>query len=507
MVSADARAWTLFDSSMTVPRDFREYAYAFVVAGFLASVATALASLTGYMFPALLFLMAVVIAGIRWKRGPVLALATLSALAWNFLFIPPRFTLHIEKPEDVFMFCIFFVVALSMGHLTSRLHQRERALKERQMETEVLLKVVRTAAFETEINHGLEAAVRLIGETLNTPVSLLIRDSSGSLSSHTGSEFPVPSESEWQRIRDLHREAGSAPLYLNDKGGRTVWRALVTPRGCFGVMGFRMPTQGAGYGEELVRLQEAMCLQVAMVVEKEHLLAAQRHAAILAESERLQRILFDSVSHELKTPIAIIRAALDGLPQGNPMVAEIDQAGKRLQRIVDDFLEMTRVESASIAVQREWTEVSDILEAAKESVVLERTGRELLENGFQELPLLRLDARLLARALGNLLQNALMYSPAETAVEIEADYSGGVLCLRVKNRGKGIPETERNAVFRKFYRIEGSPSGGTGLGLPIARGLLRMHGGEVTLSNRTGGGAVAEISVAADSLHEEQERT
>jgi two-component system sensor histidine kinase KdpD len=488
---------------MSAARETREYALAVFVLLGLSAVAFAVDSLTGYMFPALLFLMAVVLGGLRWKRGPVLVLATLSAVVWNFLFIPPRFTLHIAKPEDAFMFGIFFLVALSMGHLTSQLHQRERALERRQMETEALLRVVRSAAFETDLGRGLEAAVRLIGETLQTPVSLLIRDSKGSLTSLAGSAFPPPTEEQWQRIRNLHREAGSAPLYLAHDGGQTVWRALVTPRGCFGVMGFRMPMALQPGDGDWVRLQEAMCLQIAMVVEKEHLLVAQRRAAIAAEAERLQRILFDSVSHELKTPIAIIRTALDGLPEGNPMVDEIEQAARRLQRIVDDFLEMTRVESASIQIQREWTDVSDVLEAAKESVACESAGRVILECGFLGLPLLRVDGRLLVRALGNLLQNALIYSPSDAPVQVEAHYEGGTLSVKVMDRGRGVPESERQAVFRKFYRLPGSPPGGTGLGLPIARGLLRVHGGEITISNRGGGGTEAQLRVPAEALNQE----
>lgn len=322
----------------------------------LASTCWVLLPYTGDLFVALVFLMAIVLAGTWWNRGPVLMMAVVSALVWNYFFIPPQFTLHIEKPQDMVMFSLFFVVALSMGHLITRLRAREAALAQ-------------------------------------------------------------------------HHQ------------------------------------------------------------EREHLLELKHRAELLAESERLHRTLLDSVAHELKTPIAIIRTALDGLGQGNPYAREIETANRRLQRIVESFLEMTRVESEALEPQPDWCEIGDVLHAATKPIQEELAAHPLLITGATDLPLLRLDSRLLAQVLGNLLHNATRYAPAGTNIEIAASLAGSTLELRVRDHGPGLPLGAEDQLFEKFYRAPDSPAGGTGLGLAIARGLMRAMKGDIEARTHPTGGA------------------
>lgn len=322
----------------------------------LASTCWVLLPYTGDLFVALVFLMAIVLAGTWWNRGPVLMMAVVSALVWNYFFIPPQFTLHIDKPQDMVMFSLFFVVALSMGHLITRLRAREAALAQ-------------------------------------------------------------------------HHQ------------------------------------------------------------EREHLLELKHRAELLAESERLHRTLLDSVAHELKTPIAIIRTALDGLGQGNPYAKEIETANRRLQRIVESFLEMTRVESEALEPQPDWCEIGDVLHAATKPIQEELAAHPLLITGTTDLPLLRLDSRLLAQVLGNLLHNATRYAPAGTNIEIAASLAGSTLEIRVRDHGPGLPLGAEDQLFEKFYRAPDSPAGGTGLGLAIARGLMRAMKGDIESHTHPTGGA------------------
>jgi two-component system sensor histidine kinase KdpD len=485
-----------------VPRALHEYIAAVATAVLLAWLASAVSAFTGYMFPALLFLMAVVISALRWRRGPVLTLATLGALVWNFLFIPPRFTFHIAKPEDAFMFAIFFLVALSMGHLTSRLNEREKSLKLKQRETEVLLGIVQTAAFETDFSKGLQTAAQLIGDNLKTPVAIYVHPSNSPCLFFFGEGFPRPSEPDRAQIEMLAKSGQNTPLPLQTQGQASLWLPLLAPHGNHGAIGFTSAPSENFDESRSNRLQQAIRLQVSLVVEKEYLLQSQRNSAMLAESERLHRILFDSVSHELKTPVAIIRAALDGLPSSNAMTQEIDTASRRLQRILDDFLDITRVESASLTIQREWTDLADVLEAAKESAFQDEPLPTLQCSGFDTLPPVKIDGRLIARALGNLLHNAAIYAPHGIAIQAKAEHSLGTLKITVRDRGAGIPPERLQTVFKKFFRLPGSPPGGTGLGLAITRGLLKAHDGEVTLSNHPQGGTEATITLPANLLPE-----
>jgi K+-sensing histidine kinase KdpD len=336
----------------------------------LASLCWVLLPYTGSMFSALVFLLAIVLAGTRWNRGPVLAMAAVAALVWNYFFIPPRFTLHIERPEDVVMFGMFFVVAMAMGHLITRLRAREAALEH------------------------------------------------------------------------YHQE-------------------------------------------------------------REQLLQARHRAEIAAEAERLHRTLLDSVSHELKTPITIIRTALDGLDTSNPFTAEIDTATRRLQRIVENLLEITRVESDAVKPAPDWCEIGDVLHAATAPLQRELAAHPLRVTGTDSLPLLRLDSRLLAQALSNILHNAAQHAPAGTSIEIQADPSAAgpdgrpnqLLQLRVRDHGPGLPPELEDRVFDKFSRARGAPAGGTGLGLAISRGLMRAMKGDITVRNHPEGGAEFLLSL------------
>lgn len=343
-----------------------QFSWGMTILFVLASTCWVLLPYTGYLFSALVFLMAIVLVGTRWNRGPVLAMGVVSALVWNFIFIPPQFTLHIEKPQDIIMFAMFFVVALSMGHLITRLKEREAALEQH------------------------------------------------------------------------HRM-------------------------------------------------------------REELLAEKHRAELLAESERLHRTLLDSVSHELKTPIAIIRTALDGLGQGNAFAAEIETANSRLQRIVENFLEMTRVESETLKPRPDWCEIGDVLHAAITPQQKELSKHPLRLSGTDDLPLMMLDSRLLAQVLGNVLHNATLYAPVGTEIEIQAALLRGTLELRVRDHGPGLPVGSEDHVFDKFYRAPDSPAGGTGLGLAIARGLMRAMRGDIRAQNHPLGGAEFILSLPVKS--------
>ncbi len=237
--------------------------------------------------------------------------------------------------------------------------------------------------------------------------------------------------------------------------------------------------------------------------EREQLLQARHRAEIAAEAERLHRTLLDSVSHELKTPITIIRTALDGLDTSNPFTAEIDTATRRLQRIVENLLEITRVESDAVKPAPDWCEIGDVLHAATAPLLRELAAHPLRVTGTDSLPLLRLDSRLLAQALSNILHNAAQHAPAGTNIEIQTDTPAAapddrpnqLLHLRVRDHGPGLPPELEDRVFDKFSRARGAPAGGTGLGLAISRGLMRAMKGDITVRNHPEGGAEFLLSL------------
>lgn len=469
-----------------------EYAWAAITTAVVGLLSWVALPLTGYVFSALLFLLATVIASLRLTRGPVLVMAALCALSWNYFFIPPRFTLHIEKPHDMLMFVMFFIVALSMGHLTTRLRQREEAERRRLRQTSALLRVTQSAALTVETRDGLKSALRIVDELLGAQTALVVRELDHSLPNvaHTASSF-TPTEKEWGVIAwsyENRQPAGRFTATLPES--HATWFPLQTATSMMGVMGLALPEE-ASLDFTARQMVEAFALQLALVLEKEHFIQAASQAEVLERSEKLRRTLLDSVSHELKTPLAVMHAALEGLNlPTNPYVREMNTAARRLQRVVDHLLHITRIESSVVEPRRDWCEVSEILEEARSSVADVLAGHPVKISAPEDLPLIHADSVLLSQALSNILHNAAIYTPTRTVIDIEVRICEDLLHITVRDHGPGLPDGAGTKVFEKFYRAPGAPAGGTGLGLAIARGLMRAQGGELTAHNHPEGGAV-----------------
>ncbi len=229
---------------------------------------------------------------------------------------------------------------------------------------------------------------------------------------------------------------------------------------------------------------------------REHL-AAQIHVA--EESERLRKTLLDCISHELKTPVAAISAASEALlaapaagqaEVSRQLATEIHDGSSRLNRVVDNLLDMTRLESGVIEPKREWCDVRDLLEAAIESERAAMNGRGFEFDLAENCPLVLLDCGLVEQAVAKLVANACSYAPTETPIEIRARCRDGALVISVSDRGPGIAAGQEGKVFEKFHRGDQSKTGGLGLGLSIARGFVEAHGGTVTAENRPGAALV-----------------
>jgi two-component system sensor histidine kinase KdpD len=482
----------------------REYLMVPAIIGLLTIACHGFEKVGGYTVPAMIYLLAILLAAFRFSRGPMLLMATLSALAWNFFFIQPRFTFEINKPEDIFLLLMFFAVALCMGHLTTRLRTREIAERRRQIETDALLRVTHSAALAPEMGKGLAEALTIVNSVIDADTALVVRKLDRSLPDK------AHEASTWQP--DEHELAVANWAFANKQiAGRftdtlpesaATWFPLQTATSVMGVLGLKLAGEKPALNFTRRQAVEAFALQLALVLEKEHFIQAVSQAEVMEKSERLRRNLLDSVSHELKTPLAVIRASIEGMGAAgeNPYAVEIDTATKRLQRLVDGLLQMTRLESQVIEPQMEWCDVHELIEAAAKAAG-DALRSHALEVGIDpDIPLMKTDQALLSQSLANILHNAAVYAPAGTTVEVAARHAEGKLRLTVRDHGPGLPEGEEWRVFGKFYRAPGAPAGGTGLGLSIARGFVQALGGDISCWNHAGGGAVFEILLPAESL-------
>lgn len=428
-------------------------------------------------------------------------MAALSAFCWNYFFIPPLFTPNINKAEDWIMFGMFFIVAISMGSLTSRLRMREMAERRRLRQTDALLRVTQSAALAADSQKGLMESLRTINELLGAQTALVVREDDHSLprSIHKASTFE-PSVKEWGVIVWSYINKQCAGRFTDTlPESAATWFPLQTATAIMGVLGVQLPS-GGRLDFNTRQTIEALTLQLALVLEKEHFIQAVSHAEVVEQSEKLQRTLLDSVSHELKTPLAVIRASLEGMADiKSPYVAEITTASQRLQRVVEGLLHMTRLESEVLQPQIDWCDLHDVVAAARQAVGETLAAHPVRLFIPEDFPLIQADHHLLVQALANILHNSAIYTPAESAIDIHATLENEILRLTMHDHGAGLPAGEENRVFDKFYRAKGSPTGGTGLGLAITRGFVQALGGHVTARNHPKGGAEFVIEVKQTS--------
>ena len=459
---------------------WREFAIALGIAAAVTGLSLLVFNYTGYWAVALFYLLAVVLAGMRLSRWPTLFLATLSALLWNFLFIPPRFTFYISLFQDFMMFGAYFVIAIVIGQLATQLREREQSERRREERATALYRFTRALAASRDLDEALPKVLALIKDAFQADAAIWLRDEGG-LSPHPASMFSPSSKDESVAVWAFQKKqsAGRSTDTLPDAESLHV--PLVTGDRAEGVLSVRLANPPTLEQRELL---DAFAAQFALFVNKERALEESRAAQIARQSEKLQKALFDSVSHELKTPLAAMTVALQ---QRQPDRVELQHAVRRLTQTVANLLDATRLESGLLQPVREWCDPGELVHEAVAASGLKESDVQI--NIAENLPAISVDSGLIQQALGALLSNAMIYGTSKHPVEVTAARDDSRLLISVADRGIGLATGEENKVFQKFYRGPRTRPGGLGLGLSIARQLVEAHGGEIVAENRGNGGA------------------
>jgi two-component system, OmpR family, sensor histidine kinase KdpD len=448
---------------------------------------------------ALIYLFGVVSLAFFVGRGPTFLTATASALLWDYFFLPPRGSFRMVHFEDVMMFIMYFVVALVLGQLVSRIRWQERAERRREERSTALYNLTRELADAPNADDMATRLVRQAGQAFQCKIAVLLRDNSGGLADapHPASTLAL-SEKELSVAGWAFRFGKAAGRFTDNlPSAAALYVPMKTNLGVAGVIAVDWPgdTQPTLEQSDLL---EAFARQSALVLDRLRLDAEGQQARLVAESEKLSKALLNSISHELRTPISAITAAASAMtelkgddPQAlhKELAGEIQESASRLNRLVSNLLDMTRLESGAVKPRLDWCDVSDLINVALRHNEKELSGHPVKVSLPQPLPLVRMDFVLIEQVLVNLLLNAAAYTPAGTPVEITVSVNGEEMTISVSDHGPGLPPETLGHVFEKFYRVPGAPAGGTGLGLSIVKGLVEAHGGRVEVRNRPGGGA------------------
>lgn len=458
----------------------------------------------GYWSVALFYLLMVVVAALFLRRRAVLVAAVAGALLWNLLFVPPFFTLHIARFHDAMMFFMLIVVALAMGHLTTRMRQREEGERQRQRRTAALLNLTQACALDPEMDDGLRDALRQIDGLLGGETVLYLRDPTRQLGAvpHVASSWqpPVKEHSVATWSFSNRQPAGRFTNTLPGSEG-TFW-PLQTRTSLMGVLGLRLPSVRELDLSEM-DLLTAFAVQIALALEKDHFRAAFQRAEVLQASNRLRRTLLDNVSHELRTPLTTLKAAVSALrdqaqaPGAEILFDEVQAAATRLNQVVGMLVDSARLETGQPGVRKEWCDVRDLLEETLRQCAPDVRSREIRIEAPPSDVLVLTDARLLQQALLHVVRNAVLHTPAGLGIEVQAAVAAGRLRLAVRDHGPGFEDPER--AFEKFYRGPHAPAGGLGLGLSITRGLLAALDGTVAARNHEGGGAEVVLDLPVET--------
>jgi two-component system sensor histidine kinase KdpD len=480
------------------PTDWSGYMEA--VATFV--VATGLARLMFPLFESanlvMVYLLGIVFVARRHGRGPSLLASVLSVAAFDFFFVPPHLTFAVSDVRYLVTFLVMLLVGLIISGMTIRIRSQTEAVREREQRTAALYALSRELASARGVVELLRITVRHVGDVFRTHAVVLLPD---------GGRLTVRSEPGGDAALDAN-ELGVArwvfehgqPAGLGTDtlpGASRLYVPLRVPRGCVGVLGVRPSDAHAFDTPERLHQLETFANQTALAIERARLADEAQDTQVRIETERLRNSLLSSVSHDLRTPLATITGAATTLleqggrldaPTQRDLLESVREEADRLNRLVQNLLEMTRLESGALELRKEWHSIEEVIGAALRRLDKRLAGRRVTTRVLPDLPLVAMDDVLIEQVLVNLIDNALKYTPAGSPVEIIATATDQAITVEVADRGPGVPAGQEQKVFEKFYRGQPGDGRGAGLGLAICQGVVRAHGGRIWAQNLPGGG-------------------
>ncbi len=458
----------------------------------------------------MIYLLGIILVSLRFGYGPSIAAAVLSVLLLDFLFVPPYLSFAVSDFQHVVTFAVMFVVAVVISNLTRRVRVQADEARYRERRTASLYGVSRELAATRATGNLARVAAQHVHDVFEAKVAVWLETPEGRLENvATGDHtFTVDDKErgavEWVFSNDKAAGRGTDTL----PSSSALYVPLRGAQGRVGVLGVK-PNDARRFNDAEQRtLLDVFASQIASALERSRLADQAQQATLQVEAERLRSSLLSSVSHDLRTPLSVITGAASALLQTEPaLTAEarrdlaetIHEEARRLDRLVRNLLDMTRLASGAVKIAKEWQPIEGVIGAALGRMEDQLRDRKVDVRLTPDLPPVPIDDLLIEQVLINLLENAAKYSPSGTPIDISASTDGARLVVAVADRGPGIPRELVDRIFEKFYRLprEGA-GGGAGLGLAICRGIVDAHGGRIWAENGDGGGAIFRFALPID---------
>jgi two-component system sensor histidine kinase KdpD len=457
---------------------------------------------------ALAYLSAVLLVASRAAPSLAIATALLAFTCFDFFFIRPYDTLRVDSTSDGLALLSFAIVAVAASEATVLLRQRARQAEERERNATALSAFSTLLLSETGTT-GLPASVaRSAGQLLDADACCILPVQNGELAALGSPEVELPPFVALDQVRQVLSDGSPRLIEQPSSGARTLYHPLNIEGRTLGVLIATGPLRSRDENQrQIPGMVEAVTHTLAVTLDRERLSAETAHLEALRRSDEFKTVLLAAISHDLKTPIAAIKAAVTGLlgadahwdeQSRQAALRAVDDATDRLHHLVTGLLDLSRIEAGAVHPQLEWHDLQDLVGSAIATAGAVLDGHTVSVSLPDDLPLVRVDFVLVAQVLVNLLDNAARYAGSGSRIEVHACASPADVIVSVWDEGAGIPPTEREHVFEKFYR--GASAGGTrphgaGLGLAICRGLIERQGGRIWAGQSPLGGAAVSFSL------------
>jgi Osmosensitive K+ channel histidine kinase len=485
--------------AIPVSFNVKEYLIALAVITLVSLICFPLAATIGYQTVGIIFLINIAVLSLFLGRGPVILIAFLNFFIWNFFFIPPLYTFHIQRVEDVFTLFAYFCVALVSGVFVTKIRKNQLILEKSQQRITLLNTLLEALNRTNSIKEVSARTQDKLQKYFAADAAIILKKKSGKgLDKRVFGNKQMLSEKDWSVaawVFNNGQPAGRFTDTLSDSEIQVI--PLTTVNETIGVICIKFQENKRPAHNDLMILYNFIG-QVTSAIEREINIDLIRANEVALESQKLFQTVLNSVSHELRTPISIITTAISNLNDEKTaanadirsgICQELDLASKRLNILVENILDMSKIESGYLQLNLQLHDISDLIGSALNDLRPELSDYRLKIDVDDNLPMVKLDFNWLKQALVNVIHNAVNYSPTGGDIIVKAhQLETGMIQITVSDSGKGVPDLTLDKLFDKFYRIPGSKSGGMGLGLTIAKAIVEAHGGSISAQNRKDGG-------------------
>ena len=486
-------------------RAWHEYLGALTITAFCSAIAFPLSRHVGLVTIVMFYLLGTTLGALRLGRGPSAFTAVTNMLAFNYLFVPPVFSFHVDDPQYVFALGVMLIVALVIANLMISIRRHRDTADAREERTAVLYAMSRELAAASDAAAMADVAVRHIHAIFRGSVTVLIAGEKGRLSPVTPCGGSIDDEARYA-LRTIDLELAREVIA---RGERFIKDAIYLPLlgggRVRGVMIVRPEHPAPALPAEQLQLLDALAVQLALSLQRARLAKTAEAARIAADSVSLRNTLLASISHDLRTPLTTIAGAGSLIAQPEYALNAdrratlgllIERKALDMSRLLTNVLELMQLESCRSARRADWHSIEDLVAVALQSCESRLSGWRIAVQLQSGLPLVFVEATLMVQMLSNLLENAAKYTPSGTTITISAAARNETVLLAVADNGPGLPPGDAERVFESFQQGRSDSNiAGVGLGLAICRAGARLHGGEICAMNNPEGGARFEISL------------